>query len=130
MSQKGPLLIQIKRMFEMTANLKIDLTEIDVLILCLALGTIEAMRSGSLPLESGIWTLGRPKFWKPLKKLGWSSEVIKVFQTADELEAIGTFCGQGEIDQRLTEMADILRKHLHSTSNKFWDLDLSDLTKS
>ena len=40
----------------------LEVSEREALVLCLTLGTLEAMRGGLWPLEAGIWTLGRPIF--------------------------------------------------------------------
>jgi hypothetical protein len=41
----------------------------EAFVLCLALGTLEAMRREDWPLDAGIWTLARPIFWQPLTEV-------------------------------------------------------------
>jgi len=87
-------------------------------MLCLALGTLEAMRSGAWPLAAGIWTLGRPAFWEPLKRAGIADEVIDIFQTADELDALGKLSGRAAADALLERMTGVIRRHLEALPEK------------
>src|SRR4051812_6831401 len=107
-------------MSEETVNLEITSASRDALVLCLALGTLEAMRSGVWPLEAGIWTLGRPLFWEPLKRAGLSEEVLDIFQTADELDALEELAGWPAAEAVLDRMLEIIRRHLEALPDKSW----------
>ena len=110
-------------MAEETLDLELDSTGRDALVLCLALGTLEAMRSGILPLEAGIWTLGRPVFWEPLKCAGMHEEVIVVFQTVDELDALEKLAGRAAAEAVLDRMLEVIRRHLEAVPNKNWRVE-------
>ena len=57
-------------MIESLIRFEVPEADLDGFTTTLVLGTIEAMRSGSWPLEAGIWTLGRPAFREPLERAG------------------------------------------------------------
>lgn len=60
----------------------------DLYVASLALGLLEAMRTGDLPTSHGIWTLGRPVFWKVLEEKSLvAAPILKVVQTFDEIDA-------------------------------------------
>jgi hypothetical protein len=107
-------------MSEGTINLEIDSADRDALVLCLALGTLEAMRSGVWPLEAGIWTLGRPRFWEPLKRGGVPEEVLDVLQAADELDALEGLSGRAAAEALLDRMLGVIRSHLEALPEKSW----------
>jgi hypothetical protein len=55
----------------------------------IALGTLEAIRAGTVSPGVGIWTLGRPTTWEPLQKVKLApQELIDVLQQGDELSAL------------------------------------------
>jgi hypothetical protein len=107
-------------MSEETINLEIVSASRDALVLCLALGTLEAMRSGVWPLKAGIWTLGRPLFWEPLQRAGLPEEVLDIFQMADELDALGKLAGWPAAEVELDRMLGIIRRHLEALPDKSW----------
>ena len=107
-------------MSEKTMNLEIASTSCDAFVMCLALGTLEAMRSGTWPLEAGIWTLGRPVFWEPLKRAGVSEEILDILQTADELAALEKLGGRAAAEAVLDRMLETIRRHLDALPDKNW----------
>jgi hypothetical protein len=111
---------------EKSLNLEVASTDRDALVLCLALGTLEAMRSGVWPLEAGVWTLGRPAFWEPLKRAGIPEEVVNIFQAADELDALEQLSGRAAAENLLDRMSGIIRSHLEALPKKGWRAVLSD----
>lgn len=53
----------------------------------LALGLLRSMRTGVIPLEHGIWSLGRPNFWKRLEDNKVVSEkLLNIVCQLDELD--------------------------------------------
>ena len=112
-------------MSEENVNLTVARDSLTAVVLCLALGTLEAMKSGVWPLEAGIWTMGRPSFWKPLSQVGLPEEVIGVLQSADELDAIQEMNGRETAEVTLDQMICILRKYLEALPNKSWCAGLS-----
>jgi hypothetical protein len=72
-------------------HLEIAKADREAFALCLALGTLTAMRAGIWPLEAGIWTLGRPIFWESLTEM--DDTILAVFQSADELNVLAEIAG-------------------------------------
>ena len=96
----------------------------EALVLCLALGTLEAMRGGNWPLDAGIWTLGRPIFWESLTDV--DTAVVKVLQSADELSALAELCGYSAAEAELDRMIAIVRARLSALPEKSWYARWSD----
>ncbi|MGI4791237.1 MAG: hypothetical protein ACRYFS_20610 [Janthinobacterium lividum] len=96
----------------------------EALVLCLTLGTLEAMRGGAWPLEAGIWTLGRPCFWESLTDV--DAAVVEVLQSADELSAMAMLCGQPAAEAELDRMIGVVRSRLSVLSDKSWHAWWSD----
>ncbi len=67
-------------------SLEIAPSDREAFVLYLALGTLEAMRDGSWPLEAGIWTLGLPAFWQPL--VGSGGGAVKLLGALNELSVL------------------------------------------
>jgi hypothetical protein len=88
--------------------------------LCLALGTLEAIRSGAWPTEAGAWTLGRPIFRGKLEALGMPGEVLDVFRSVDELSALEALAGNEAVEKRLREWTSLLRARLASLPERSW----------
>lgn len=101
-------------------RLEIAETDREAFVLCLALGTLEAMRGGVWPMEAGIWSLGRPAFWQPLVQAGCASEVVAVLQAADELPALVALGGPLAAEVKLDRMIAIVRSRLSSLPEKSW----------
>ncbi len=71
------------------AKLLIPVSDLDTFLACLGIGTLEAIRSGAMPVEAGIWSLGVPELLEPLAERRLvSAEILDVLGTADELAAI------------------------------------------
>jgi hypothetical protein len=99
-------------------NLEIARADREAFVLCLALGTLEAMRGGAWPLEAGIWTLGRTAFWQPLVES--DSGVVEVFQAADELSALAKLAGRPVAEEALDRMIAAVRSRLSALPEKSW----------
>lgn len=69
-------------------------SDLEAFVACLALGALEAMRSGSWPTEAGIWTLARPVFRRRLESAGLPGPLLDVLQRADELSALEELAGR------------------------------------
>ena len=78
------------------------------------------MRSGVWPLEAGVWTLGRPAFWEPLRRAGVPEEVIDIFRGADELDALEKLSGRAAAEKVLDRMLGIIRSRLEVLPDKSW----------
>src|SRR5262249_3537479 len=84
----------------------------EAFVSCLALGTLEAMRGGSWPLEAGIWTLRRPVFFQSLASGGVAAEVVAELEASDELAALARLSGRPAADARLDQMIAAVRARL------------------
>lgn len=88
-------------------------------VAALTLGTLEAMRSGTWPLEAGISTLGRPIFQSPLRE-ALPPPLLAVLDVADELSALqqlrGTPAAMAELDRLIAGVRAVLVE----SSSSFW----------
>lgn len=105
---------------EESVVLEINKPDCEAFSLCLALGTLEAMRSGVWPMEAGIWTLGRPVFWRPLKAMGIPKSVLRVFRAADEIDAMELLGGRDAAEKWISEFIDILKTRLAELPDRSW----------
>lgn len=103
-----------------THFLEVAAADREAFVLCLALGTLEAMRSGAWPLEAAIWTLGRPAFMQPLKRGGIAADVAAELEAADELETLANLCGRPAADASLDRMIAAVRSRLAALNNHAW----------
>jgi hypothetical protein len=101
-------------------HLEVAVADREALTLCLALGTLEAMRLGLWPLDAGIWTLGRPVFWEPLERAGVPAEVLAVLQSSDELNALSLSAGRSKAEAVLDQMINTVRSRLAALPEKSW----------
>ena len=90
-------------------------------VLCLALGTLEAIKSGIWSSEAGIWTIGRPDFLDKLEELKVSEETLNVLVQFDELSALEKFVGRDEFDQELSKIEREIKQRLESFPESFWN---------
>ncbi|MGV3608843.1 MAG: hypothetical protein ACO1RA_20735 [Planctomycetaceae bacterium] len=105
------------------SNLQLaTITNPEALTLCLALGTLSAIRSGSWPAEAGIWTLARPGFIKPLKDAGLPDEILAIFRTSDELQAIQELTTIASCEAQLDSWIAMFQSRLATLPEKSWQL--------
>ena len=102
-------------MYDEKIQLNVATDTIESFVICLALGTLQAIRQGTFHPDVGIWTIGRPNFWSLLeeKKLV-SPEVLTVLQTGDEISAIEALGGS---EEQMTAMIDRLITELETALN-------------
>ncbi len=96
----------------------LEVSDREAFVLCLTLGTLEAMRGGAWPLESGIWTLARPVFWEALADV--DDAVVEALQSADELDALAKLCGYPAAEAALDRMIAVVRARLSVLPKKSW----------
>jgi hypothetical protein len=89
-------------------------------VLCLALGTLEAMKAGIWSSEAGIWTIGRPDFLEKLDELNVSEETVNVLVQFDELNALEKFGGREDFERELLKVETKIKKRLEDFPGKFW----------
>ncbi|WP_165251339.1 hypothetical protein [Paludisphaera soli] len=100
--------------------LEVAAVDREAFVLCLALGTLVAMRSDSWPLEAGIWTLGRPTFLRPVASGVVSPEVVAELEAVDELEALAKLAGRPVVDAALDQMMAAIRSRLSALKERPW----------
>jgi len=102
-------------------TLKISREGFESFVICLTLGTLRAIREGTLKPEAGIWTIGRPVFWRRLEKEDLlSPRVLQVLQTADEIDALYELAGSGKGIQMIDELIEILEDELKTQAQPLW----------
>src|SRR5262245_13550752 len=82
-----------------TCLLEVAAADCEAFALCLALGTLEAIRCGAWPAEAGTWTISRPVFRDRLAAVGAPDEVLAIFSRADELSALEQLAGPGAVEE-------------------------------
>ena len=101
-------------------TLVIPTAERESFVLCLALGTLEAILADNWSAEAGTWTLARPAFIAPLQQSGIPTDVLDVLSSADELSAIEKFVGKEAVKGRVTEMIAVIRNRLAALPERSW----------
>jgi hypothetical protein len=87
---------------------------------CLGLGTLYAIRDGTLSASAGIWTLGAPRMWKQLEgEPGMMAEIVAIFSAADELSAIQEVIPD-EFAPAIDDFIHRLKAILVSTGEQYW----------
>ena len=104
-------------------QLQITRDNIGSFLSCLAIGTLEAMRRGTLSADAGIWSLGAPKVWEPLAKRSMISQgLVEVLEKSDELSAIQVLLPD-HYDAVLEEMISQLHDEFSKFSDPVWQLE-------
>lgn len=101
--------------------MKFEISEEDIpaFLACIGLGTLEAIRSGTVSPEIGIWTLARPEFIMPFQNRALvPRDVLDVLQTCDELPALQKLlpANYDEIVGNLIERLQGSLRHLDSAN--------------
>lgn len=74
--------------------LKTDIENACFYVSSLAIGILEGMKSGSVPLECGTWSLARPIFWKALEEsVEIDCRLVDWVSSLDELDALQNLNG-------------------------------------
>ena len=90
-------------------------------VLCLALGTLEAIKSKVWSSESGIWTIGRPNFLDKLEELKVSAETLDVLVQFDELNSLEKLVESDAFYEELLKIDHTIKKRLEDFSKDFWN---------
>lgn len=88
-------------------------------VLCLALGTLEAIKSEIWSSEAGIWTIGRPNFLNELEKMNVSEETLNILVQFDELNALKEL-DSAAFEHEILKIEEIIKQHLKNFSENFW----------
>lgn len=81
----------------MTKILKLEtnIANSEFYISALAIGILEGMKSGTVPFEEGIWSLGRPIFWNSFDDTNsLSDNLLNCLKTFDEIDVIKSISSQ------------------------------------
>ncbi len=98
----------------------------EAFVLCLALGTLRAIKNGVLASDAGTWTLGRPIFWEPLERDGIvSQDVLGVLKSADEFGAIRKLSGEAAFQAALGRSLTVLEERLRQIGEASWYASVS-----
>ena len=95
-------------------------------VLCLALGTLEAIKSGIWAAEAGVWTIGRPNFLDKLEKLKVSDETINVLVQFDDLSALEKLVEPDDFNRELMKIEHSIKKRLEDFSGNYWNAEWSE----
>ncbi|MHB9798186.1 hypothetical protein ACYCAX_10265 [Pseudomonas sp. MT3] len=91
-------------------TLEIPEANVEFYIAALARGLLSAMKTGVIPTEVGIWSLGRPSVQRALESR-ISPELASILSEFDELDALQSLGGdiQGALDRLLNQLDECLR---------------------
>ncbi len=74
-----------------------------------AIGVLHAIQMGWITPDAGIWTLGRPRFWRPLAGRSPALDaIVEVLQQSDELSGLPSEA----LDRSLSTLLEQLRAAL------------------
>jgi hypothetical protein len=107
--------------------MQIDISEeyLPAFLAYLAIGTLYAIRKGTVSADVGIWSLGAPRNWEFLLNLPIvPKELIEVFQTGDELSLIQKSSPE-KFDTIIGELINKLEKELIKMQEQNWRLTWS-----
>jgi hypothetical protein len=113
-------------MSEIYEKLFVSSETFEPFVLCLALGTLEAMKSKVWSAEAGVWTIGRPNFVDKLEELKVSEETINALVQFDELSALEKLVERDDFNKELMKIEHIIKKRLGDFSETFWNAKWSD----
>ncbi len=108
-------------MSENYESLLVNSATFEPFVLCLALGTLEAMKSGVWTPEAGIWTIGRPNFLDKLEELKVSDETMNVLVQFDELSALEKLVENDDFYAELLKIEQTIKKRLADFSTDYWN---------
>jgi hypothetical protein len=89
-------------------------------VLCLALGTLEAMKLKVWSSKAGIWTIGRPNFLNELEKMKVSEDTLDILVEFDELSALEEFVTEEDFNNKILKIEENIKKRLEDFPEKFW----------
>lgn len=107
-------------MTENYEKLSVSSDTLEPFVLCLALGTLKAMKSNIWSSEAGIWTIGRPIFLSKLEKLKISEDTLNILVEFDEFDALEKLVTKEDFYNKLLEVEENIKKRLKDFSENFW----------
>ncbi len=107
----------------MDIQLRIPEEQFPSFLAYLGIGTLYAIRSGTVPPKTGIWTLARPKVWDfLLQRPNIPKSIVEVFQTADELSGIQTLLPD-QFDAKVEKLIQRLQAELAKMKDPTWSIE-------
>ncbi|ULJ62880.1 hypothetical protein [Wielerella bovis] len=89
-------------------QIQIHQSNAEFYVATLALGLLNAMKSGAIPFETGIWSLARPQFLDETLPF-CSPELQMILQQFDELDALSTLVSSEQAMQQMDDWIEILQ---------------------
>lgn len=90
-------------------------------VLCLALGTLEAIKSEIWSPRAGIWTIGRPNFLDELEKMNVSEETMNILVEFDELSALEELVEKDIFESKILEIEQAIKSRLKGFAENYWN---------
>ena len=95
----------------------------NALALCAALGVLHSIQRGTLDAEAGIWTVGRPRFWRPLAEAGLlPTDAIEALGTFDEIDGLARLGTKKQVDSMIKGLIKRLENALDDVGGEGWDV--------
>ncbi len=107
-------------MSENYEQLSVSSETFEPFVLCLALGTLEAIKSRVWSAEAGVWTIGRPNFLDKAEELKISDETINILVQFDELSALEKLAGRDVFESEILKIEKIIKKRLEDFPENYW----------
>ncbi len=105
-------------------QLQVHDDDLPLVLACLGIGILSAIRRDLQPPTMGIQTLGRPRFWEPLlDNPAIPPAIIDVFQTCDELDALQQLAPEqytAVIDTLILRLENVVAESKNSAWNVHW----------
>ncbi len=116
----------LKPIMVKTLKLETNIASSEFYISSLAIGILEGMKSGTVPFEEGIWSLGRPTFWSSFDKANLLSDhLLSCIKTFDEIDAMKSITSQESALRLVEELLTNLRTCQKNSLSNSPDLKLS-----
>ena len=112
-------------MSENYAQLLVKSETFEPFVLCLALGTLEAIKADIWSSEAGIWTIGRPNFLNEVEKMNVSEETLNVLVQFDELNALKEIDREA-FEREILKIEQNIKQLLKKFSTDYWYAKWSD----
>lgn len=102
-------------------QLSVSVETFEPFVLCLALGTLEVIKSNIWSSEAGIWTIGRPNFLDKLEELKISVETLDLLAQFDELNALEELVEKEVFESKILEIEEAIKARLEGFSENYWN---------
>ena len=105
---------------EFTLRTNLDSDSASPFFTFLACGVLTAIQKGVVPVETGIWTLGRPQFWEALENYHAVPPALsEILQQADEWDALNLL-NPVAFEKLVVDQIDRLEAELEKSGVPAW----------